>query len=156
MLLSSSEDPSVSKALARPARCQLWMSGSLHRSTSPAASPVTMKPSAVGHLDHGCFYAANSFHDPLSDKQIVWGWVTEDDLCNDLRQAQGWAVLLSLPRELRVQTLNHVVCARTSALEDVTNIDLEKEESVRNTEVEGGFGPYKHLRASQSNRWSKP
>ena len=90
-----------------------------------------MKPSAFGYLDHGCFYAANSFHDPVSKKHIVWGWVTEDDLCDDLRQTQGWAGMLSLPRELKVQTLNLVVCARASALDDITNIDLEKGESAR-------------------------
>jgi beta-fructofuranosidase len=131
--LPSPEDSSVSKALTRPARCQLWMLSSLHSSTSPGASPVKLKPGAVGHLDHGCFYAANSFRDPVSHKQIVWGWVTEDDLCDDLRQAQGWAGMLALPRAVRIQTLNHVVSARASVLEDVTNVDHEKEESVRNT-----------------------
>lgn len=80
-----------------------------------------------GHLDHGCLYAANSFFDPQSQKQVVWGWVTEEDLCDELRHAQGWSGMLSMPRELRMQTINHVFRASSSRLNDITAIELQPE-----------------------------
>ena len=129
--LPSSVGPSTGKGISRPERGQLWMSGALRRNEEiSTASPVTMAPSAVGYLDYGCLYAANSFRDPVSDKQIVWGWITEDDLCDELRHAQGWSGLLSLPRELRVQTLNYVIRARASALHEITSIEVEQQEQV--------------------------
>lgn len=127
--LPSSVGPSTGKGISRPERGQLWMSGALRRNEAiSTASPVTMAPSAVGYIDHGCLYAANSFHDPISDTQIIWGWITEDDLCDELRHAQGWSGLLSLPRELRVQTLKHVICARANALHEITSIEVEQQE----------------------------
>ncbi|KAI5358798.1 putative glycoside hydrolase, family 32, glycosyl hydrolase family 32 [Septoria linicola] len=111
---------------SRPARGQLWMSGSLGRpQQSSVSGAVEMTYNYGGHLDHGCLYAANSFYDPQSAKQIVWGWITEEDLCDDLRHAQGWSGLLAMPRELRMQTLRHVVCASNSDLSSITSIECE-------------------------------
>jgi len=113
---------------SRPIRGQLWMSGSLKSNgspSSPACSPVQMQYGFGGHLDHGCLYAANSFFDPKTSKHIVWGWITEEDLCDDLRHKQGWSGLLSLPREIRLQTINNVVRACVSDLKDITSIECE-------------------------------
>lgn len=118
----------------RPARGQLWMAGSLKKpdSNSPFAGPVEITYNLGGHLDHGCLYAANSFYDPRIQKQVVWGWITEEDLCDELRHAQGWSGLLSMPRELSIQTLQHVVGASRSDLFDITSIDrtLDKDGSL--------------------------
>ena len=111
----------------RPARNQLWMSGSLKKGDHDSKS-VAMSYNFGGHLDYGCFYAANSFFDPLSQCQVVWGWIPEDDLCDDLRHAQGWSGMLSMPRELRMQTLQHVIGASASKLEDITSIECEADE----------------------------
>jgi beta-fructofuranosidase len=113
---------------ARPLRGQLWMSGTLqcnHAVTSTASSAVQIKYDFGGHLDHGCLYAANSFFDPKTSKHIVWGWITEEDLCDELRHEQGWSGLLSLPREIHLQTIENVVCARKSKLERITSIEIE-------------------------------
>lgn len=121
---------------SRPLRGQLWMSGLLKRNhsvTSSAASPVQMEFGFGGHLDHGCLYAANSFFDPKTSKHIVWGWITEEDLCDELRHEQGWSGLLSLPRELRLQTIENVVCARASKLEDITSIELNRNQNGTHT-----------------------
>ncbi|KAN0059972.1 putative beta-Fructufuranosidase [Thecaphora frezii] len=60
----------------------------------------SLEPSRTGRLDHGCLYAANSFQDPVRDRRIMWGWITEDDLPEDQYNRQGWSGCLSLPREL--------------------------------------------------------
>lgn len=117
---------SISTGPTRPLRGQLWMSGSLRPSKeSPISGPITLDYGFGGHLDHGCLYAANSFFDPTTKKQIVWGWITEEDLCADFRHRQGWSGLLALPREIRIQTLQHVIGAWNSELADVTSIERE-------------------------------
>lgn len=111
---------------SRPVRGQLWMCGSLKPcKKGPISGPVTMRYNYGGHLDHGCYYAANSFHDVTTKKQVVWGWITEEDLCDTFRHRQGWSGLLALPRELRIQTLNHVVGAFKSELGNITSIERE-------------------------------
>jgi beta-fructofuranosidase len=126
--LSQNDDDSPTSGPERPIRGQLWMSGSLKTNisstpTSTASSAVQMQYGFGGHLDHGCLYAANSFFDTKTSKHIVWGWITEDDLCDDLRHEQGWSGLLSLPREIRLQTLENVVRAWKSDLKDITSVE---------------------------------
>lgn len=114
---------------SRPIRGQLWMSGSLRlnpAAKSSATSPVQMQYGFGGHLDHGCLYAANSFFDPKTSKHIVWGWITEEDLCDGLRHKQGWSGSLSLPREIHLQAIQNVVRAWKSDLQDITSIECEK------------------------------
>lgn len=79
----------------------------------------------AGIFDHGCYYAANSFYDPQTDQHIVFGWITEEDLPDDLRHAQGWSGLISLPRVVRMVTMHGVVRGRQSELEAITSIERE-------------------------------
>jgi beta-fructofuranosidase len=128
--LSQNDDDSPTSGPERPLRGQLWMSGFLKTNTSPkptstASSAVQMQYGFGGHLDHGCLYAANSFFDTKTSKHIVWGWITEEDLCDDLRHEQGWSGLLSLPREIRLQTLENAVRAWKSDLKDITSVECE-------------------------------
>ena len=129
LLQAGDESPcDASTGPSRPIRGQLWMAGSLQTraaSTSSDSGVVQMQYGFGGHLDHGCLYAANSFFDPKTSKHIVWGWITEEDLCDDLRHEQGWSGLLSLPREIRLQTLENVVRAWKSDLKDITSIESE-------------------------------
>ncbi|WPH01864.1 Hypothetical protein R9X50_00471800 [Acrodontium crateriforme] len=109
----------------RAVRGQLWMSGSLQMGKRNSTSGVVdMTYNFGGHLDHGCFYAANGFFDPISQNQIVWGWIGEDDLCDELRHRQGWSGMLSMPREIFFQTIPHVVGASSSKLRSITSIEL--------------------------------
>ena len=106
------------------------MSGILkpgQQSGDATSSPVQMQYDAGGYLDHGCFYAGNSFPDPKTGKHITWGWITEFDLAEELRQAQGWSGLLSLPREVHLQTVENVVRAWTSELGAITSIESEQD-----------------------------
>lgn len=119
---------------SRPIRAQLWMAGTLikpeqHQSKAELSSPVQMQCNWSGYLDYGSFYAANSFWDPKSSKRIFWGWVTEDDLCDELRNTQGWSGMLSLPREICLQTVENVVYAWSSELRTITSIECEQKAS---------------------------
>lgn len=78
-----------------------------------------------GVFDHGCLYAANSFSDPVTERQVVYGWITDDDLPESLRHAQGWSGLISLPRNVHLMTLHHVKRARRSHLDSITSIEVE-------------------------------
>lgn len=110
---------------SRPIRGQLWMSGSLQMGKrNNVSGTVDMTYNFGGHLDHGCFYAANGFFDPISDSQIVWGWIGEDDLCDELRHRQGWSGTLSMPRKIFLQTIPNVVGASSSKLGSITSIEL--------------------------------
>jgi beta-fructofuranosidase len=92
--------------VARTPRYQLWMTGDLTKSPN---SSIAFTPLASGIFDHGNFYAANSFRHPLTDKLLVWGWVQEEDLPNDIRAAQGWSGIISSPRELYLQVHRNVI-----------------------------------------------
>ena len=135
-LRSTSTEIEKSLGPSRPIRGQLWMSGSLKTNecpTSPSSGAVQMQYGFGGHLDHGCLYAANSFFDPKTSKHIVWGWITEEYLCDDLRHDQGWSGLLSLPREIRLQTTHNVVRALKSDLKAITSIACEADSSGTHT-----------------------
>lgn len=122
------QTPPDCQALSRPSRSQLWMSGTLRQEQSTEMSAPSMSYDFGGHLDHGCLYAANSFFDPLTKKTLIWGWIPEDDLCDDLRHMQGWSGMLSMPRELRIQTLQHVVGVLSSSLEDISSIEVVRDQ----------------------------
>jgi beta-fructofuranosidase len=144
------EGSSGSAGPSRPSRGQLWMSGNLQK--SEAAGPANILYGFGGHLDHGCLYAANSFFDPRSQQYIVWGWITEEDLCDDFRHQQGWSGALSMPRQIHLQTLHNVVGALVSDLPSITSLKLEPEADGAFTIHTLASEPYKplvqHLRTS--------
>lgn len=135
---------------SRPSRGQLWMSGNLQK--SEAAGPANILYGFGGHLDHGCLYAANSFFDPRSQHYVVWGWITEEDLCDDFRHQQGWSGALSMPRQIHLHTLHNVVGALVSDLSSITSIKLKSEADGTFTIHTLASEPYKplaqHLRNS--------
>lgn len=96
--------------------------------SSPEQKPL-MKFSYGGIFDHGLYYAANGFWDPVTQQQVVVGWVTEEDIPVASQVKQGWSGCLSLPRVASLVTIPHVVRASTSAsLHDITSIRVTKEE----------------------------
>ncbi|KAL4867313.1 hypothetical protein BDV12DRAFT_171686 [Aspergillus spectabilis] len=103
-------------------RSQLWMC--TKETQTPSSSTALMSYSSSGILDSGLFYAANSFWDPVSEQQVVFGWITEEDLPDDVRKEQGWSGLISLPRVLKLLTIHGVRRARSTAfLSDITSIE---------------------------------
>ncbi|KIW74280.1 hypothetical protein Z517_12220 [Fonsecaea pedrosoi CBS 271.37] len=121
--------------LCRTARSLQWMCGIL-QSTDDTISDTNIQTKLPkmdyqfgGRLDHGLLYAATTLRDPLSNKQIVWGWVTEEDLPQRLVDEQGWSGMTSLPREVTLLTLKGVTGTLRSRLQDVTSVQVEREES---------------------------
>ena len=69
--------------------------------------------SSCSIVDHGNLYAANTFldHGPANvskelsgvkrdSRRVMWGWISDDDLGEEGRSAQGWSGSLCFPREL--------------------------------------------------------
>lgn len=111
----------------RAPRGQLWMSVKLRSEReNNNASDALADYAFAGIFDHGCFYAANSFFDPVTARHIVYGWIMEEDLPDTLRHDQGWSGLISLPRVVSLTTLHHVKRARRSELQSITSIETEE------------------------------
>lgn len=110
----------------RVPRGQLWMSVNLRPDRNNTSDALTTYGFA-GIFDHGCFYAANSFLDPVTAKHIVYGWITEEDLSDTLRHRQGWSGLISLPRAVSLTPLRRVKRARCSELRSITSIETEED-----------------------------
>jgi beta-fructofuranosidase len=149
-LQDSIEQSLGSPGPSRPPRGQLWMSGTLHKDEATGSASISY--GFGGHFDHGCLYAANSFFDPRSQKHIVWGWITEEDLCDDLRHQQGWSGTLSMPRQLYLQTMHKVTGALVSELPSITSVKLKPDGDGAFTVQTLASEPYQpliqHLRSS--------
>lgn len=87
-----------SNAPVRTVRTQLWMFGDIVK-RGDAGNQVRLVYKYGGFLDHGSYYAANSFVDPVSGRRIVYGWIPEDCSLSYARQ-KGWNGCLAVPREL--------------------------------------------------------
>lgn len=106
---------------------QMWMCGKLAKGEDHT---VKMHYQYGGFLDHGAYYAGNSFWDPKAKRQVIVGWLLEEDLPVDLRRRQGWAGVLSLPRVLSLQTVKSVVGTLRSNLDTFVSVGLMKEDGI--------------------------
>lgn len=106
-------------------RAALWMAIDVAEEARQDKS--LMRFSYGGIFDHGLLYAANGFWDPVSQQQVVIGWVTEEDLPVEMQVRQGWSGCLSLPRNVSLATIHHVSGASKSVLEDITSIKARPE-----------------------------
>jgi beta-fructofuranosidase len=122
------EYPQEETKFPRAERSLQWMCGSLYTETNDAGSLVPkMKYECGGRFDHGCMYGVNSFYDPVTSKQVAFGWITEEDLPQELVDRQNWSGMMSLPRELNLITLRGVTGALVSKLPEITSIELTPE-----------------------------
>lgn len=120
--------PQESTPFPRWERSLQWMCGTLVTSTDAAGQCVPkMEYSFGGKFDYGMMYAVNIFHDPVTSKQIAWGWITEEDLPQKLVDRQNWSGMLGIPRELSLQTLKGVTGALGSGLRDITSVEVTPE-----------------------------
>ncbi|GLA18654.1 hypothetical protein AnigIFM62618_006304 [Aspergillus niger] len=139
------------KSQKKSPRAQLWMSIKPCFSTQPHSNTDPLASYAFsGVFDHGCGYAANSFWDPVTGQQIVYCWITEDNLPDDLRHQQGWSGMLSIPRVVKLITLRHVKRARRSELNAITSIETEEERQQTFTIRTLGVLPDPRLKALRS------
>lgn len=114
------EDPSGGE-LSKDHR-QMWMSGPIERQDDG----LRMKFQVGGALDHGCFYAANGFWDPLTGQFVTFGWIFEEDLPEDLVERQGWSGCLSVPRIVVLKTWKNVVGTTRSQVSELTCFNSTK------------------------------
>jgi beta-fructofuranosidase len=111
-----SHSNTVDEATMRSQNAQMWMCGTIEVSKGRPS----MRYKYGGRLDHGSFYAGNSFWDPISRQQVIFGWILEEDLPKELRKQQEWAGLLSVPRVLKCIEMESVCGALKSTLDDIT------------------------------------
>ena len=105
---------------------QQWMCGALVTEQRFDGRPVPkFKYTMGGRFDHGIAYGCNSFTDPKTSRQIVFGWITEEDLPQTLVDRQNWSGLISLPRQVGMQTLRGIKSALVSPLSEVTSIEAQ-------------------------------
>jgi len=116
------------KAYDRPAclsprtvRTQVWMSGDL---TNKEGS-IKLQYRHGGYLDHGSYYAANSFRDPRSGRYILYGWIPEEDITSDYARQKGWNGSLAIPREIFLLTIPAAVRALKSPFSEISCVETE-------------------------------
>ncbi|KAF4876674.1 Acid beta-fructofuranosidase [Colletotrichum siamense] len=102
---------------------QLWMCGTIEAHEGQPR----MKHLYGGPLDHGSYYAGNSFWDPKTNQRIIVGWIVEEDLPIELKRRQGWAGFLSVPRALKIQRLRRVTKSLVSSLEEISSIGIRQD-----------------------------
>ncbi|KAJ9230276.1 CAZyme family GH32 [Paecilomyces variotii] len=133
-------------------RSQLWMCVKERTPADGSASAALMEYSFGGIFDNGLLYAANSFWDPVIEQQVVFGWITEEDLPDNLRHRQGWSGLISLPRVLSLMTIHRVKRARSTAdIRDITSIEATPDDSGTHTIRTMKISPDPRLRRLRMN-----
>ncbi|KAK7959245.1 GMC oxidoreductase-like protein [Apiospora aurea] len=126
--------PSGQHAGFRRDHKQMWLCGKLQQpgreqeqeKEQEQPQPVEMAYRYGGFLDHGCYYAGNSFCEPQSQRHIILGWLVEEDLPLHRRQAQGWSGMLSLPRMLKLQRLENVFEPDDSKMEKLKSFGVHQ------------------------------
>ena len=134
----------------RAQRSQQWMCGTFVVEQRPDRAFVPrLKYTMGGRFDHGIAYGFKSFHDPISSRQIVFGWITEEDLPQKLVDRQNWSGLISLPREVKMQTLRGVKAALVSPLSEITAVEAQPDSEHLGTYTIRTLGiiPAKHVEA---------
>lgn len=118
----------------RAERSQQWMCGTLVvEQRSDGTTVPKLKYTMGGRFDHGIAFGYNSFNEPKSSRQVVFGWITEEDLPQKLVNRQNWSGLMSLPKEVRMQTLRGVRSALVTPLSQITSIEAQPDTAVPGT-----------------------
>ncbi|TDH73997.1 hypothetical protein CCR75_003633 [Bremia lactucae] len=87
-------------------RYPMWATGTFSSKKKANLNAGLLTPHMVGITDRSDWYANNIYTDK-SGKDVVIGWITEDN--NFLNgQPQGWDGILSLPREVTITILRDI------------------------------------------------
>ena len=125
------------EAPSRTVRSQLWMSG--HFETT--AKGAKFRYSHGGYFDHGSYYAANSFLDPVSGRRVVYGWIPEEDITVANAKRKGWNGSLAMPREIFLLRIHGVYGTIHSALASMTCFEVTPEPDGTNSIMTLGVKP---------------
>ncbi|KAM0417097.1 hypothetical protein ACHAPT_012935 [Fusarium lateritium] len=126
---------------SRTVRAQLWMSGDFIRINDG----VKFVHKAGGYLDHGPYYAANSFLDPVSNRRIVHGWIPEEDIPSEAAKRKGWNGSLAIPREIFLLHIPNVKRALYSRLSEIYPFEIKSEPDGSITLFTLGVRPIKDM-----------
>ncbi|RJE22211.1 hypothetical protein PHISCL_05459 [Aspergillus sclerotialis] len=94
---------SRSQVPPRAVRSVVWMFGDLKSNNNLPSVTYTYG----GYLDCGSLYAANSFFDPVSKRDIMYTWIPEEDIPAGHVNKNGWNGALAIPRELFLLTIEN-------------------------------------------------
>ncbi|KAF7505433.1 hypothetical protein GJ744_000760 [Endocarpon pusillum] len=126
--ISSIQRPQQHAHFPRAERSQQWMCGTINIVRRADGTPVPkLQYTMGGRFDHGTAYGFHSFSDPKSSRTIVFGQISEEDLSQKLVDRQNWSGLISLPREVKIQTMKRIKAALVSSLSDITSIEAQPE-----------------------------
>jgi beta-fructofuranosidase len=127
----------------RTVRAQLWMAGRLVAAAD--TGEVKFCYTHGGYLDHGPYYAANSFVDPESRRRIVYGWIPEEDVSLEDARRKGWNGALAVPREIFLLRIPNVRAALRARLEDLAPFERRAEADGSTTLLTLGVRPIGEL-----------
>jgi beta-fructofuranosidase len=108
----------------RSGRSQRWLCGT---PTHTSSDEIKLTHEFSGVLDYGTFYAANSFYDPISSQRVVFGWILEEDLSDEIRELQGWSGFISLPRAISMQMMEGVDVGCKGILDRVPGFSYQED-----------------------------
>lgn len=128
-------------APSRTVRSQLWMMGHLVTTKSGAK----FQYEHGGYLDHGPYYAANSFMEPKSGRRIVYGWIPEEDITLEAAKRKGWNGSLAMPREIFLLRIPNMDGVLRSELSEVYPFESIPESAGSNTILTLGVRPISEI-----------
>lgn len=135
----------------RTTRYCIWIAGSLTRDVTD--DTVSFSHEFDGILDHGCFYAANTFYDPSMQRRVLWGWLPEEDVPIDHCKGKGWNGSLAVPRELFLHKMTSVTRALRSSLDNVASIQATQDVPGETYTIETlGIAPLPDLSALRTSK----
>ncbi|KAM5341268.1 hypothetical protein ACJ41O_015377 [Fusarium nematophilum] len=126
---------------SRTVRGQLWMSGDLIRT----GDGFRLRYKHGGYLDHGSYYAANSFLDPVSNRCIVYGWIPEEDIPLDAAKRKGWNGSLAIPREIFLLRITNAEGTLRSRLSEIYPFEIKIEPDASTTILTLGVRPIEEM-----------
>jgi beta-fructofuranosidase len=122
---ATTDSSSPTPRATRSGRSQRYLCGTPKHTSSNDEIKMTHEFSGV--LDWGVFYAANSFFDPISSQRVIFGWILEEDLSDEIRELQGWSGFISLPRAISMQTIEGVDVGCKDVLDEVPGFSYEED-----------------------------
>jgi beta-fructofuranosidase len=121
----TTENSTPKPRATRSGRSQRYLIGTpTHK---PSTDEIKLQHQFSGVLDYGTFYAANSFYDPISAHRVVFGWILEEDLSDEIRELQGWSGFISLPRAISMQMIEGVDVGCKGLLDRVPGFRYEED-----------------------------
>ncbi|KAF9891674.1 hypothetical protein FE257_003686 [Aspergillus nanangensis] len=103
----------------RTIRSLLWMFGNLRMKGDSLRFDYTHG----GYLDCGSLYAANSFVDCATQRNIMHAWIPEEDITASYAKAKGWNGALAIPREVFLLSIPNVARALRRPLAEIESIE---------------------------------